>query len=103
MSKSYALTLALAAGAAMLASASAQAGTPWVDKRQNAQAHSIFKGVVNGRLTFRETKRLARGQARVRAIERNAKADGVVTPLERLRLHGALSVQRARIYHLKHN
>ncbi len=36
-------------------------------------------------------------------MERAAKSDGVVTLRERVRLNTALTVERARIYRLKHN
>lgn len=96
-------SMILAAGAMAVTAGTASAGTPVVNKRQNAQAHSIYNGVANGRLTFNETKRLVHGQKRVRRIEARAKSDGVVTPLERVRLNTALTVQRLRIYGLKHN
>ena len=97
--KSFLLAGALVA----VTAATANAGTPLVNARQHAQSHSIYKGVASGRLTYGETARLVHGQARVRALESAAKSDGVVTPLERVRLNAALSVQRARIFVLKHN
>jgi hypothetical protein len=96
-------TIIIAATALTLTAGAANAATPWVNKRQNAQHHSIYNGIASGRLTYGEASRLAHGQNRARAMEANAKADGVVTPFERLKLHTALSWQRARIYHLKHN
>jgi hypothetical protein len=97
------IILAIAALSPILATSAANAGTPLVDARQNAQAHGFYRGVVNGKLTFNEAKRIARGQARVRVMERAAKSDGVVTLGERVRLNTALTVERARIYRLKHN
>ena len=98
------LAIAIAlAGLAMAASSAAEAGTPLVNARQHAQSHAIYRGVANGRLTYNETARVARGQARVRTMEAIAKSDGVVTPYERVRLNTALTVERARIYRLKHN
>ncbi len=79
------------------------AGTPWIDARQNAQSHRIFNGVQSGRLTYGETVGLVRGQARIQRMENRAKADGVVTPFERARIHTAQSVQSARIFWRKHN
>jgi hypothetical protein len=40
-------------------------------------------------LNFNETKKLLQGQARVRNLENQAKANGVVTPLERARIRRA--------------
>src|SRR5262245_11716783 len=79
------------------------AGTPWINARQNAQSHRITNGVLSGRLTYGETQKLAQGQAHVQNLENQAKADGVVTPLERARIHTAQSVQSARIFVKKHN
>ncbi len=79
------------------------AGTPWINARQNAQAHRIFNGVQSGQLTFGETQRLVKGQAHVQRLENQAKADGFVTPYERARIHTAQTVQSARIFWNKHN
>ncbi|MBR1122525.1 hypothetical protein JQ628_13445 [Bradyrhizobium lablabi] len=90
------LVLAVTSGAAF-------AGTPWIDARQNAQSYRIVKGMQSGRLTWNETAKLAQGQARVQNLENQAKADGVVTPYERARIHTAQSIQSARIFIKKHN
>ena len=81
----------------------ASAATPWIDARQNAQSYRIAKGFQSGRLTWSETAKLAQGQARVQNLENQAKADGVVTPYERARIHTAQSIQSARIFIKKHN
>ena len=96
-------TFIIAATALALTAGAAHAGTPWINKRQKAQHHSIYNGIANGRLTYGEASRLVHGQNRVRAMQARAKSDGVVTAFERLKLHTALTWQRARIYHLKHN
>lgn len=100
MSKSAILALA---GMLVVGASAAEAGTPLVNARQSIQAHRIYNGVQSGSLTFRETVKLARGQARVARIEARAKADGVVRPWERARLHVAQGVQSARIWAKKHN
>ena len=84
-------------------SASSFAGTPLINARQNAQQHRIFKGVQQGDLNFTETQKLLKGQARVQNLENKAKANGVVTPLERARIHAAQNIQSARIFLKKHN
>ena len=84
-------------------SASSFAGTPLINARQNAQQHRIFKGVQQGDLNFTETQKLLKGQARVQNLENKAKANGVVTPLERARIHAAQNTQSARIFLKKHN
>lgn len=81
----------------------AQANTPGVDQRQANQERRIDQGVASGSLTQREANRLERGQARVDRMENRAKADGVVTPGERARLHQAQDVQSRRIYAQKHD
>lgn len=97
------IILALAALVPAVAASGAEAGTPLVDARQKAQSHAFYRGVIDGKLTFNESARIARGQARVRIMERAAKSDGVVTLRERVRLNTALTVERGRIYRLKHN
>ena len=84
-------------------SASSFAGTPLINARQKAQAHRIFNGVQSGEVTFTEYQRLQQGQTRVQTLENQAKADGVVTPFERARIHTAQTVQSARIFIKKHN
>lgn len=79
------------------------AGTPWINARQNSQSHRIFNGVQSGQLTYGETQKLAQGQAHVQNLENHAKADGVVTPFERARIHTAQTVQSVRIFAKKHN
>lgn len=87
----------------VFASAPALAGTPWVDQREHRQAHRIYNGIQNGSLGFNEARKLVRGQVRVRAMERQFKSDGVVTPWERARLHQALNRQSTRIFIKKNN
>jgi hypothetical protein len=79
------------------------AGTPWINARQNAQQHRIFKGVQQGDLKFNETQKLLQGQAYVQNLENKAKANGVVTPLERARIHAAQNIQSTRIFLKRHN
>ena len=96
-------TVLLASLVLAVTSASSFAGTPWINARQNAQAQRISNGVASGRLTPTETMKLVQGQAHVQNLENQAKADGVVTPFERLRIHTAQNVQSARIFIKKHN
>ena len=96
-------TFNLASLALAVTSASSFAGTPVIDARQNAQQHRIFKGVQGGDLSFRETQKLLKGQARVQNLENKAKANGVVTPLERARIRAAQNIQSGRIFLKKHN
>jgi len=96
-------TIILASLVLAVSSASSFAGTPLIDARQNAQQHRIFKGVQQGDLDFSESQKLLKGQARVQNLENRAKANGVVTPLERARIHAAQNIQSARIFLKRHN
>ena len=96
-------TIILASLVLAVTSASSFAGTPLINARQNAQQHRIFKGVQQGDLNFSESQKLLKGQARVQNLENRAKANGVVTPLERARIHAAQNIQSARIFLKKHN
>ncbi len=96
-------TVILASLLLAVTSATSFAGTPWINARQNAQQHRIFKGVQSGELNFNETKKLLKGQARVQNLENQAKSNGVVTPLERARIHAAQNIQSARIFLNKHD
>ena len=60
--------------------------TPVADYRQKNQRHRIQSGVASGELTRRETASARCNQRRIKKSERRAKADGVVTPIERARL-----------------
>ena len=60
--------------------------TPVADHRQKNQRHRIQSGVASGELTRRETASARCNQRRIKKSERRAKADGVVTPIERARL-----------------
>ena len=105
MKKSIIAAAAIAITTGLFSATTVQAGpwTPGVDKREHNQAVRIFKGVKNGSLTVRETGQLIKGQVKLRAAERKAKADGVVTLRERVRLHRELNRQSRRIWRKKHN
>jgi hypothetical protein len=96
-------TVILASLLLAVTSASSFAGTPLINARQNIQQHRILKGVLQGDLTFPEAQQLRNGQARVQNLENKAKADGVVTPIERARIHAAQDIQSARIFLKRHN
>lgn len=79
------------------------AGTPRLDQREHNQAHRIHQGVKSGELTRPETRRLARGEARLHRNEARAKSDGVVTARERASLQREANVESNRIYRQKHD
>ncbi len=79
------------------------ASTPGFDQRQVNQERRIEQGVESGSLTQREAARLERGQDRLQNMENKAKADGVVSRQERVRLQRAENKQSQRIYREKHD
>ncbi|MEL6651745.1 MAG: hypothetical protein AAFQ87_13165 [Bacteroidota bacterium] len=58
--------------------------TPKVSKTQVQQQKRIKQGVQSGELTRRETAQLQRQQRHIQRTKRRAKADGTVTPRERV-------------------
>ncbi len=76
---------------------------PGVEGRQQVQQRRIGQGVASGQLTPRETVRLEREQARIERTQRRMKADGVVTPGERARLHVRQDKASRDIDRAKHN
>jgi hypothetical protein len=95
--------LLLATSLTIACSGFAVAGTPGVDKREKNQKHRIVQGVKSGELTARETAKLVKGQKQLKHMERRAKADGVVTKKERIRLHHKANKESAKIKHNKHD
>lgn len=77
--------------------------TPLVDQRQENQERRIEQGVNSGRLTEREANRLEAQQNRIENAETRAKADGVVTRGERIRLAHRQNKASRNIYRKKHN
>jgi hypothetical protein len=96
-------TIILASLVLAVTSATSFAGTPWINARQKAQSHRIYNGIVGGSINYPESQKLLQGQNHVQNLENAAKSDGVVTPLERARIHTAQTVQSARIFIKKHN
>ncbi len=86
-----------------IASVSAQTATPRVTKRQVRQQARIEQGVKSGELTRHEARGLERQQAKIAVDKRKAKADGVVTPRERVKLTKEQNRASRRIHRLKHN
>jgi hypothetical protein len=77
--------------------------TPNLDKREHNQRVRIAQGVRSGELTRPETRRLARGEAKLHRNEALAKSDGVVTPRERAALQAEANNMSRRIYRQKHD
>lgn len=77
--------------------------TPLVNKRQQNQKERIAKGLYSGKLTIKETGKLLNQQRQIRQFERQAKSDGNVTFIERLRLHHKLNQAGRKINNKKTN
>ena len=106
--KSIAIALLITAmlfSAAVLTQARNLTGqqTPGIDRRERRQSNRIRSGVNNGSLTRREARRLSAQQARIRAHERRARADGRVTARERISLQRQENRASRNIYRKKHN
>lgn len=91
--------VALAALTATAATASADE----IDRRQFRQDYRIEQGLRSGDLTRREAAALAAEQARIRDLERRAKADGYVSPYERARLRAAQNEASRHIRQERHD
>ena len=83
--------------------ASAQTNTPLVDQRQQNQKEKIAKGLYSGDLSAKETVKLLNQQRDIRQFEKQAKSDGNVTFMERLRLHHKLYKSGQNIRNKKNN
>ena len=81
----------------------AQDKTPAVDQRQANQKARIIEGKKSGELTKKEARRLAVQQAKIKVDEKKAKADGVVTPAERVKLQHEQNRASKNIYRQKHD
>jgi methionine salvage enolase-phosphatase E1 len=71
--------------------------------RESRQQHRIREGVKSGELTRKEAHHLRAGQRRVDRLQRKAKADGEITPAEKMRIEKAQDKQSAAIYKQKHD
>lgn len=97
------LTLSFAALLIFAAGISAQTQTPGINQRQRNQQARIHQGISSGELTPREARKLQRGQFAIQTQKRIAKADGVVTRCERMRIHRHQNIASKNIYYKKHN
>lgn len=77
--------------------------TPRVDVKQRNQTVRIAQGVKSGELTRWETANLRQDRRQLRKMERRAKADGVVTRGERVRLNRKANSNSRQIARKKNN
>ena len=79
------------------------ASTPRIDERQQHQQQRIDEGVRSGALNKKEQAALRKHQAKIRAMERRAMADGKMTATEKARIELAQNQESLRISKQKHN
>lgn len=77
--------------------------TRGIDATQAGQERRIQQGVRSGELTRGEYNKLEAEQARIRQMERQAKADGYVSSAERARIRNAQGEASKHIYQEKHD
>ena len=77
--------------------------TPHIDQRQANQAQRIERGIRSGQLNWHEAERLRQGQIQIRRMERQALADGRLSPREIAQIEHALDVEDRRIAQSRHD
>jgi hypothetical protein len=82
---------------------SAQTKSPRVDRRERRQNARIQEGVASGELTKREAAKLDAQQEKIKKDEMQAKADGTLSPAERMKLKREQNRASRRIFNKKHN
>jgi hypothetical protein len=87
----------------MAAGASADTGTPRMERREWRQHERIQQGWQSGELRRGERARLRAGERRIDRMEMRAGRDGRFSRLERGRIERAQDRESRRIYRLKHN
>jgi hypothetical protein len=83
----------------ILLSAAASAQRPG----NNIRRHSVRQGFSNGQITRGERFELRKDAVRYKAAQHHARRDGVVTPLERRRIHKLRCETRRDAFRFKHN
>ncbi len=74
-----------------------------IRQRQHQQQSRIANGIHNGSLTPREAAHLENQQARIQSDKRMARADGKMSPRERMQITREQNIANKNIYALKHN
>ncbi|HEY9788003.1 MAG TPA: hypothetical protein V6D17_21625 [Candidatus Obscuribacterales bacterium] len=99
-----AIALTFVVGFSTLACSAADAHKGRINTRQTRQQTRVYNGIAEGSLTRREAGRVARGQARIAAMERRMRASGDgLTAAERVKLEQAQDHQSKVIYNQKHD
>lgn len=97
------LTRSLIAGLAIVAASTSIVSADEIDRRQYNQERRIQQGVRDGTVTRSEYYRLEQEQARIRDLERRAKADGRVDHREAAQIRNAQQDASRHIYQEKHD
>lgn len=63
----------------------------------------IHQGVRSGEITRMERKHLRGDAIRLNMAQRNARRDGVITPVERVRIHRLKADTRRDLFRFRHN
>ena len=71
--------------------------------RQVSQHKRIKQGVKSGEITRAEAVNLRNGQKEIREDKREARADGVVTPVEKKEIRQDQRQENRKIFRKKHN
>ena len=103
MKKNFIAAGLLLAFVSVASSGFAQTKTPVVKERQENQQKRIAEGVKDGELTANETKHLEGREVKIQHDKKEAKADGVVTTKERVKLHREQNRASRAIYRQKHD
>ena len=74
-----------------------------IDQRQVRQEQRIQQGLRQGDFTRREYHALEAEQARIRELERRARADGRIDPYEAARIRRAQNEASRHIYQERHD
>lgn len=73
------------------------------EKRLENQEDRILHGLINGRLTNKEARRLVNQHARMERLQDRIESDGRITKQERKRFNRLTRKSSRTIYHLKAN
>ena len=95
------LVLAMAAVLVTVSAAVAAAGP--LETRQMRQEREIHRGVVTGRITKAEAKRLQMGERKIRFQIAEARRDGKMTPRERQQIQRELMREEKLIQRMRLN
>src|ERR1700748_1065059 len=74
-----------------------------INKRQDVPQDRIDRGIRDGQITRSEAARLEQGERNIDRAQRQAEADGHVTPQERARIDRMTDRENRQIYQQSHD